>query len=70
MYATSCEGDHFTDIYDLSNMSNTEPELVATGTFVDSEPKRIVAKRIILTGHPFKIHKRSAVIRYMFFSPG
>ncbi|RUS21181.1 hypothetical protein BC937DRAFT_93407 [Endogone sp. FLAS-F59071] len=45
------------------------PVLVATGAFHDADPKRIVAKRIVLTGHPFKINKRSAVIRYMFFNP-
>ncbi|KAJ3404033.1 hypothetical protein HDU80_003377 [Chytriomyces hyalinus] len=43
--------------------------LVATGTLTPPTPNRIIAKRIMLTGHPFKIHKRSAVIRYMFFNP-
>ncbi|CAG8432701.1 5683_t:CDS:10 [Diversispora eburnea] len=42
---------------------------VASGYFWNANPKRIIAKRIILTGHPFKIHKKSAVIRYMFFNP-
>ncbi|KAG0007552.1 hypothetical protein BGZ80_004520 [Entomortierella chlamydospora] len=45
------------------------PILVATGTLMDADPRRIVAKRIILTGHPFKVHKRSATIRFMFFNP-
>lgn len=43
--------------------------MVATGTLMDADPRRIVAKRIILTGHPFKVHKRSATIRFMFFNP-
>lgn len=46
------------------------PELVATGSFVNPDPKRVIAKRIILTGHPFKVHKKTATIRYMFFNPG
>ncbi|KAI0358546.1 ribosome biogenesis protein tsr1 [Trametes cingulata] len=45
------------------------PELVAMGSFLNPDTTRIVAKRIILTGHPFKIHKKTATIRYMFFNP-
>jgi len=44
--------------------------LVATGSFNSIDPTRILAKRIILTGYPLKINKRSAVIRFMFFNPG
>ncbi|KAJ1675895.1 ribosome biogenesis protein tsr1 [Spiromyces aspiralis] len=49
--------------------STKGPTLVATGSTLEINPLRILAKRIILTGAPYKIHKRSAVIRYMFFNP-
>uniref|UniRef100_A0A8H7Y4G9 Ribosome biogenesis protein tsr1 n=1 Tax=Psilocybe cubensis TaxID=181762 RepID=A0A8H7Y4G9_PSICU len=45
------------------------PQLVAMGTFMNPDTTRIIAKRIILTGHPFKVHKKTATIRYMFFNP-
>ncbi|KAI8820808.1 uncharacterized protein EV422DRAFT_64049 [Fimicolochytrium jonesii] len=45
------------------------PPMLAQGSILDLDPCRIVSKRIILTGHPFKVHKRGAVIRYMFWSP-
>ncbi|KAF9984534.1 hypothetical protein BGZ65_000188 [Modicella reniformis] len=34
------------------------PILIATGTLMDVDHRRVVAKRIILTGHLFKLHKR------------
>ncbi|KAH8705635.1 putative pre-rRNA processing protein Tsr1 [Talaromyces proteolyticus] len=43
-------------------------ELIATGTVVASDHSRVVAKRAILTGHPFKIHKKVVTVRYMFFN--
>ena len=35
---------------------------------MDADRGRILAKRVILTGHPLKIHKRLVTIRYMFFN--
>jgi len=31
---------------------------------------RVIAKRIVLTGAPFKVHKKTATVRYMFFNSG
>ena len=33
------------------------------------DPNRLLIKRIVLTGHPINVHKKTAVIRRMFFSP-
>ncbi|KAJ2926768.1 hypothetical protein H1R20_g10336, partial [Candolleomyces eurysporus] len=45
------------------------PHLVAYGSFLNTDTTRVIAKRIILSGHPFKVHKKTATIRYMFFNP-
>ncbi len=46
-----------------------EADLIASGTLQALDPKRIILKRILLTGNPLKINRRRAVIRYMFFNP-
>lgn len=44
-------------------------ELLAAGSLLPPEASpRIIAKRIILTGHPYKIHRRLVTVRYMFFN--
>lgn len=53
-----------------ADKTKIEPKLVAMGTFLNADTTRIIAKRIVLTGHPFKVHKKTATIRYMFFNPG
>ena len=30
----------------------------------------VILERIILTGYPYKINRRRATVRYMFFNPG
>lgn len=42
--------------------------LVGTGTALPPSTSRVIAKRIVLTGHPYHIHKKIVTIRYMFFS--
>lgn len=48
--------------------SSGAKDLVASGSVLDSSPSRLVIKRIRLSGHPFKIHSKVAVIRFMFFN--
>lgn len=42
--------------------------LIGTGTAISPSTNRVIAKRVILTGHPYHIHKRIVTIRYMFFN--
>ncbi|GKU15979.1 unnamed protein product [Fusarium langsethiae] len=42
--------------------------LIGTGTAIPPSTSRVIAKRIILTGHPYHINKRIVTIRYMFFN--
>ncbi|KAL4910076.1 hypothetical protein BDW74DRAFT_47998 [Aspergillus multicolor] len=51
-----------------ADFSTSSLELIGTGTVVAPDPSRVVAKRAIITGHPYKIHKRVVTVRYMFFN--
>jgi pre-rRNA-processing protein TSR1 len=48
--------------------SSPRLKLIGTGTSQAPDRSRVIAKRIILTGHPYKIHKKLVTVRYMFFN--
>ena len=54
---------------DLLCLGLLVPDLVAMGTFLHPDTTRVIAKRIVLSGHPFKLHRKTATVRYMFFNP-
>jgi len=45
------------------------PHYAAWGSVQPAAPTRLVIKRALLTGYPFKTHKRKATVRFMFFDP-
>ena len=56
-------------LYFQPSNSGTGPlEPIATGTNLPASTSRVITKRIVLTGHPYKIHKKLVTIRYMFFN--
>ncbi|KAK9448240.1 uncharacterized protein V1518DRAFT_428016 [Limtongia smithiae] len=54
----------------LKDIADTKSniELVAFGSVINADHSRVSAKRIIITGYPFKIHKKLVTVRYMFFN--
>eukprot|EP01105_Mastigella_eilhardi_P007264 TRINITY_DN18766_c0_g1_i1.p1 TRINITY_DN18766_c0_g1~~TRINITY_DN18766_c0_g1_i1.p1 ORF type:complete len:811 (-),score=219.52 TRINITY_DN18766_c0_g1_i1:30-2399(-) len=41
----------------------------ATGGLMTVDPDRLIIKRVVLTGFPFKVSKRKATVRAMFWNP-
>ena len=42
---------------------------VGSGSLLAVDADRIIIKKILLTGTPFRCSKRKAVVRWMFFEP-
>ena len=53
---------------DTSDASTPGLKLVGHGTTLPPSTSRIIAKRAVLTGQPYRIHKKLVTIRYMFFN--
>ncbi|OAP55347.1 hypothetical protein AYL99_10320 [Fonsecaea erecta] len=51
-----------------SSSSASSLRLIGTATTLPPSSTRVIAKRVVLTGHPYKIHKKLVTVRYMFFS--
>lgn len=54
---------------ELTMTKRVNPNLVACGKLSSVDANRLLIKRIILTGYPMRVHKRKAVVRYMFWNP-
>ncbi|CAI5755964.1 unnamed protein product [Candida verbasci] len=55
-------------IYFKPNAEGNGVEFIGQGSYLGSDNSRILVKRVVLTGHPVKIHKRVVTVRYMFFN--
>jgi pre-rRNA-processing protein TSR1 len=43
--------------------------LVASGTLASADVDRVVLKRVVCTGYPVRVHKRTAIVKHMFYHP-
>ncbi|XP_055387844.1 pre-rRNA-processing protein TSR1 homolog [Condylostylus longicornis] len=55
--------------YPSSEELEKATKLAAWGSVLEPDARRVIIKRIVLTGYPFRVHKKKAVVRFMFFNP-
>ena len=53
---------------DNNNIEN-KLSFCGTGSTLEANDKKVILKKIVLTGYPVKIKKKKAIVRYMFFNP-
>jgi pre-rRNA-processing protein TSR1 len=51
----------------LNEKADAGLQLIATGSSMPPTPP-VIVKRAILTGHPYRVHKKVVTMRYMFFN--
>ncbi|CAK9437412.1 uncharacterized protein LODBEIA_P17900 [Lodderomyces beijingensis] len=55
-------------VYFKPGETKGDVEFIGKGSYLGCDHTRIIAERIVLTGHPVKIHKKVVTVRYMFFN--
>jgi pre-rRNA-processing protein TSR1 len=49
--------------------NNEKVSILASGSLESIKPNIIIPKRIAFIGYPFKIHRKTCTVRFMFFNP-
>ena len=52
-----------------NNVIDNKLSFCGTGMTLEANDKKVILKKIVLTGYPVKIKKKKAIVRYMFFNP-
>ncbi|KAJ8605034.1 hypothetical protein MRB53_041579 [Persea americana] len=56
------------DVDMTSSEQSPRLTLIGHGTSLPASTSRVIAKRIVLTGEPYKINRKLVTVRYMFFN--
>jgi len=50
-------------------VTKAEVPVLLAGALRGCDPDRVVIKKVVLSGYPVRVHKKKAVVRWMFFNP-